>query len=75
MVEEINKDRLYQKSPTGLNPGGMRTIHPTPASARLGVPKTEPNHPPDPRAPYLGLVGFRTQLKDTGQPLRPEEQS
>lgn len=34
-----------------------------------------PKSSPDPTAPHLRLVGLWTQLKDTGQPLRPEEQS
>lgn len=50
-------------------------IHPIPSSAHAGLPKTGPNHPSDPRVPHLGLVSLWTQLEDTGQSLRPKEQS
>lgn len=50
----------------GLNPEGVRTIHPTPSNEHARLPQTGPNHPSDPRAPHLGLVGLWTQLKDTG---------
>lgn len=75
MVGEINKDGLCRKSLTGCNPRGMRMIHTTSASVWLGLPKPGPNHPPDLRAPHLRLVGLWSKFEDTGQPLRPEEQS
>lgn len=62
MVVELGKEGLCGPSLTSFGPGATGKSRPTPSSVHAGVP-------------HLRLVCLWTQLKDTGQSLRPEEES
>lgn len=64
-----------QKSPDRPRARGQEDSPPHSCQRTRWASQDRAKSPLRPPAPHLRLVSLRTQLKNTGQPLRPEEQS
>lgn len=75
MIGESNRAGfLSEISRQGLSQG-QKDSPPHSCQRTCWASQDRAESPLRPPAPHLRLVSLRTQLKNTGQPLRPEEQS